>query len=139
MSVEGWHPRYITGVRYFHGLSMRSKPDALDVDNCLGWIYDCPKYSMQVLAAKLFTIKLCYLSALTWHLYVLLLDGRTDVAIDDVQQVLAAIPKLQLIQRSVLNSPHQIHQTKANASVMLADVPLWRSHGCEMPQRHHVL
>jgi hypothetical protein len=43
--------------------------------------------TLQVLAAKLFTIKLCYLSALTWHLYVLLIDGRAEITVDGAQRV----------------------------------------------------
>lgn len=42
---------------------------------------------VQVLAAKLFSIKLCYLAALTWHLYRLLIDGRSSITVDNSQQV----------------------------------------------------
>lgn len=33
------------------------------------------------MAAKLFSIKLCYLATVTWHLYRLLIDGRKDVTL----------------------------------------------------------
>lgn len=46
-----------------------------------------PVIIAQVLAAKLFSIKLCYLSALSWHLYTLLIDGRANVTINNSQQV----------------------------------------------------
>jgi len=42
---------------------------------------------VQVLAAKLFSIKLCYLAALTWHLYRLLIDGKSSITVNNSRQV----------------------------------------------------
>ena len=49
----------------------------------------------QVLAAKLFSIKLCYLSATTWHLYRLLVDGRSAEATSDSSQVQSTLGGLR--------------------------------------------
>ncbi len=46
---------------------------------------------MQAMAAKLFSIKLCYLATVTWHLYRLLIDERKDVLANASQVPLACL------------------------------------------------